>query len=152
MEGLNKFKVAGKQTIAYTREERINVGDIDGHILSIIEAEGVNVSTGDTEYMNGAQVINIVTSDLVNFNGPIQGYSITKKKGDSAFGKFEGKITTSLSADGTPAAVIEVAKLTWVHGTGQFKNIRGIASAKGRYISKNIYLVEWEGEYWIENK
>ena len=100
MEGLNKFKVAGKQTIAYTRQERINVGDIEGHILSIIEAEGVNVSTGETDYMNGAQVINIVTSDLVNFNGPIQGYSITKKKDDSAFGKFEGKITTTLSAVG----------------------------------------------------
>lgn len=152
MEGLNKFKVAGKQTIAYTRQERINVGDIEGHILSIIEAEGVNVSTGETDYMNGAQVINIVTSDLVNFNGPIQGYSITKKKDDSAFGKFAGKITTTLSADGTPVAVIEEVNLTWVHGTGQFKNIQGAATAKGRYISKNIYLVEWEGEYWIENK
>jgi len=152
MEGVNKFKVAGKQTIAYTRQERVNVGDIEGHILSIIEAEGVNVSTGENDYMNGAQVINIVTSDLVNFNGPIQGYSITKKKNDSVFGKFEGKITTTLSPDGTPVAVIEEVNLTWVHGTGQFKNIRGAATAKGRYISKNIYLVEWEGEYWIENK
>jgi hypothetical protein len=150
MEGIKKFKVAGKQTIAYTRQERINVGDIEGHMLSIIEAEGVNVSTGETDYMNGAQVINIVTSDLVNFNGTIQGYSITKKKDDSAFGKFEGKITTTLSEDGTPAAVIEVDRLTWVKGTGQFRNIRGSAVAKGRYISKNIYIVEWEGDYWIE--
>jgi hypothetical protein len=152
MEGHKKFKVAGKQTNAYTRQERINVGDIEGHILSIIEAEGVNVSTGETDYMNGAQVINIVTSDLVNFNGPIQGYSITKKKNDSVFGKFEGKITTTLSPDGTPVAVIEEVNLTWVHGAGQFKNIRGAATAKGRYISKNIYLVEWDGGYWIENK
>jgi hypothetical protein len=150
MEGLTKFKVAGKQTIAYTRQERINVGDNEGHILSIIEAEGVNVSTGETDYMNGAQVINIVTSDLVNFNGPIQGYSITKKKNDSAFGKFEGKITTTLSADGTPVAVIEEVHLNWVQGTGQFRNIQGAATAKGRYISTNIYLVEWEGEYWIK--
>lgn len=152
MEGLKKFKVAGKQTLAYTRQERINVGDIEGHILSLIEAEGVNVSTGETDYMNGGQVINVVTSDLVNFSGPIQGYSITKKKDDSAYGKFEGKITTTLSADGTPVAVIEVAKLTWVRGTGLFRNIQGGATAKGRYISKNIYLVEWEGEYWIDNK
>jgi len=144
-----KFKVAGKQTLAYTRQERKEVGDTEGHMLSLIEAEGINISTGETEYMNGAQVINIVTSDLVNFNGPIQGYSITIKKGDSAFGKFEGKIITSLSADGTPVAVIEVSKLTWIKGTGQFLNIQGNATAKGRYISKNIYNVEWEGEYWI---
>jgi hypothetical protein len=152
MEGLKKFKVAGKQTLAYTRQERINVGDIEGHILSIVEAEGVNVSTGESDYMNGAQVINIVTSDLVNFNGPIQGYSIMKKKDDGAFAKFEGKITTTLSAEGTPVAVLEVVHLTWMQGTGQFKNIQGAATAKGRYISKNIYLVEWEGEYWIGNK
>jgi hypothetical protein len=152
MEGPKKFKVAGKQTNAYTRQERLTVGDIEGHLLSIIEAEGVNVSTGETDYMNGAQVINIVTSDLVNFNGPIQGYTITKKKSDSVFGKFDGKITTTLAADGTPVAVIEEVNMNWVHGTGQFKNIRGTATAKGRYISKNIYVVEWAGEYWIEKK
>lgn len=149
MQTLKKLKVSGKQTLAYTRQERSNVGDVEGHMLSLIEAEGVNISTGDTEYMNGAQVINFVTSDLINFNGPIQGYSITKKKEDSAFGKLEGKITTSLSADGTPVAVIE-AKLIWIKGTGQFKNIQGVATAKGIYISKNIYTVEWEGEYWID--
>lgn len=149
-EGIKKFKVAGKQTIAYTRQDRANVGDIEGHMVSLIESEGVNLSTGETEYMNGAQVFNVVTSDLVNFNGPIQGYSITKKKEDSVFGKFDGKISTTISADGTPVAVIEDVHLTWIKGTGQFKNIKGVAVAKGRYISKNIYLVDWEGEYWIE--
>jgi hypothetical protein len=63
----------------------------------------------------------------------------------------ETEITTTLSADGTPTAVIEVAQLTWIKGTGQFKNIQGSATAKGRYISKNIYIVELEGEYWIGN-
>lgn len=150
MEGIKKFKVAGKQTLAYTRQERANVGDVESHMVSMIESEGINISTGETEYMNGAQVINVVTSDLVNFNGPIQGYSITKKKEESVFGKFTGKITTTISADGTPVAVIEDIRLTWVFGTGRFKNIKGAAIAKGRYISKNIYLADWEGEYWIE--
>jgi hypothetical protein len=148
MQTLTKFKVSGKQTLSYTRQERFNVGDVEGHMLSLIEAEGVNVSTGKTDYMNGAQVINFVTSDLINFSGPIQGYSLTKKKDDSAFGKLEGKITTTLSADGTPVAIIE-AKLTWIKGTGQFKNIQGVVAAKGIYITKNIYTVDWEGEYWI---
>jgi len=148
MPTLTKFKVSGKQTLSYTRQERFNIDDVEGHMLSLIEAEGVNISTGKTDYMNKAQVINFVTSDLVNFNGPIQGYSITKKNNDSVFGKLEGKITTALSADGTPVATIE-AKLTWIKGTGQFKNIQGFVTAKGIYISKNIYTVDWEGEYWI---
>jgi hypothetical protein len=149
MQTLTKFKVSGKQTLAYTKQERINVGDIEGHMLSLIEAKGVNVSTGKVDYMNGGQVVNLVTSDLVNFNGPIQGYSIVKKKEDSATGKLEGKIITELSSEGTPVATIE-ASLTWIRGTGQFTNIRGVVTAKGRYISENIYIVEWEGEYWIE--
>jgi len=107
MPTLTKFKVSGKQTLSYTRQERSNIGDIEGHMLSLIEAEGVNISTGKTDYMNRAQVINYVTSDLANFNGPIQGYSITKKENDSAFGKLEGKITTTLSADRTPIATID---------------------------------------------
>jgi hypothetical protein len=148
MQKLTKLKVSGRQTLSYTRQERSNVGDIEGHILSLIEAEGVNESTGVTDYMNGAYVINFVTSDLIDFNGPIQGYSITKKKDDSAFGKLEGKITTELSAEGIPVTTIEV-KSTWINGTGQFKNIRGVATAKGIYISKNVYIVDWEGEYWI---
>ena len=148
MQTLTKFKVSGKQTLAYTKQERINIGDIEGHMLSLIEAKGVNVSTGKIEYMNGGQVVNLVASDLVNFNGPIQGYSIVKKKEDSAIGKLEGKIITELSSEGTPVAVIE-ANLTWILGTGQFKNIQGVVTAKGRYISENIYIVEWEGEYWI---
>jgi hypothetical protein len=118
-------------------------------MLSLVEAKGVNVSTGKIEYMNGGQVVNLITSDLVNFNGPIQGYSIVKKKEDSAIGKIEGKIITELSSEGTPVATIE-ASLTWTKGTGQFKNIKGVVTAKGRYISENIYIVEWEGEYWIE--
>jgi hypothetical protein len=142
------FKVSGKQTLSYTRQERSNVSDIEDHALSLIEAEGVNESTGKTDFMNGAHVINFVTSDLINFNGPIQGYSIMKKKDDSAFGKLEGKINTTLSAEGFPVTTIEV-KLTWINGTGQFKNIRGIAIAKGIYISKNVYIVDWEGEYSI---
>jgi hypothetical protein len=71
-----------------------------------------------------------------------------KKKEDSAIGKLEGKIITELSSEGTPVAIIE-ANLTWIKGTGQFKNIQGVVTAKGRYISENIYIVEWEGEYWI---
>jgi hypothetical protein len=150
MQEPRKIKVAGKQTLAYTRQERKEVGDTEGHILSLIEAEGINISSGDSEFMNGAQIINVVTSDLVNFNGPIHGYSITTKKGDSAVGKFDGKIITTISADGTPVAVIDDVHLTWIKGTGQFLNIKGSATAKGRYISRNIYNVEWEGEYWIE--
>jgi len=144
-----KYQVAGKQTLAFTKQERSMIGDVDGHMLSLVEAEGVNINTGSTEFLHGAQVINFITSDLVNFSGPVQGYSICKKGDDTLYAKFEGKITTAISSDGTPLTTIE-AKMTWLKGTGKYENIKGSGSGKGRYIASNIYTFDWEGEYWIE--
>ena len=144
-----KFKIAGKQTLAFTNQERIMIGDIDGHVLSLAEAKGVNQSTGPTEFMDGAQAINVVSSDLVNFSGPIHGYSISKKGNDSFYAKIEGKLTTTVSSDGSPLTTIE-ATMTWIKGTGKYEGVMGGGTAKGRYIAPNIYIMEWEGEYWIE--
>ncbi|MBW6492882.1 MAG: hypothetical protein K0B15_16990 [Lentimicrobium sp.] len=144
-----KYQIAGEQTMAFTKQERSMVGDFEGHMLSLAEAEGVNINTGSTEFLNGAQVINFITSDLVNFSGPIQGYTISKKGNDSFYAKYEGKITTAISSDGTPLTTIE-ATMTWIKGTGKYQNIKGGGTAKGRYIASNIYTLEWEGEYWIE--
>jgi hypothetical protein len=144
-----KHRIAGKQTLAFTKQERIMIGDNDGHLLSLAEAIGVNQSTGPIEFMDGAQAINIVSSDLVNFAGPIHGYSISKKGNDSFYAKIEGKLTTTISADGSPLTTIE-ATLTWIKGTGKYEGVKGGGTAKGRYIASNIYIMEWEGEYWIE--
>ena len=148
-EAQQKYQIAGKQTMAFTKQERSMVGDVESHMLSLVEVEGVNLSTGSTEFCNGAQVINLIFSDLVNFSGPIQGYSIIKKGNDSFHAKFEGKITTTTSSDGTPLTTIE-ATMTWIKGTGKYQNIKGGGTAKGRYIASNIYTLDWEGEYWIE--
>ncbi|TVR42267.1 MAG: hypothetical protein EA394_03885 [Bacteroidia bacterium] len=144
-----KFKIAGKQTLAFTKQERIMIGDIDGHVLSLAEAQGVNQSTGASEFMDGAQVINVVSSDLVNFSGPVEGYSIVNKGNDSFYAKIEGKLTTTVSSDGSPLTTIE-ATMTWIKGTGKYEGVKGGGTAKGRYIAPNIYIMEWEGEYWIE--
>ncbi|TVQ10083.1 MAG: hypothetical protein EA361_14510 [Bacteroidetes bacterium] len=144
-----KYQVAGKQTIAFTKQDRSIVGDVEGHVLSLAQSEGVNPSTGATDFMHGAQVINFITSDLINYSGPIHGYSKMTKKGDSVFVKFEGTLTTTLSADGTPVTIAE-AKWNWIKGTGQFENIQGNGTMKVQYIATNIYTAEWEGDYWIK--
>jgi hypothetical protein len=150
VEAQQKYQIAGKQTLAFTKQERSMVGDVEGHMLSLVEVEGVNLSTGTIEFFNGAQVINLITSDLVNFSGPVQGYSISKKGDDTFYAKFDGKIITTISSDGTPLTTIE-ATMTWIKGTGKYQNIKGGGTAKGRYIASTIYTLEWEGEYWIEN-
>jgi hypothetical protein len=128
--------------------ERINVGDVDGHLVSLLISEGVNASTGDSGFMDGALVVNTITSDIVNYDGPFQGYSKITKKNDCVFAKFEGKITNTLSAEGNPVVLID-GTIDFFKGTGQFDNIKGIGTIKGRYLTPMIYISEWEGEYWI---
>jgi len=146
--GQQKTKVAGKMTAAYTKQEIIDVGDTEGHIISLSESEGTNVGTGKPEFMENAQVINLSTVDLVKGTGPQHGYIKFVKKGDTCFAKWEGKVTTTLSTDSTPITTFE-GTFSWIKGTGQLANIQGSGTYKGKYISKTIYTVEWEGEYSI---
>ena len=144
-----KYKIAGKQINVFTKTERIDVGDIVGHQLSLVVSEGVNESTGPTEFGNGAQLVNVSISDLVNFNGIFKGYTKLTKKGDIAYGAYEGKIITTISPDGTPISTAE-GTVTWIKGTGQFENIQGGGTVKIKYLSTSIYTSDWEGEYWIK--
>lgn len=148
-EAQQKTKAAGKMTVAYTNQETIEVGDAEGHIISLGESEGINVSTGMPEFMNGAQVVNLSFGDLVKGNGPHQGYVKFAKKGDTVIAKWEGKVTTTLSAEGTPITTF-AGTFSWIKGTGQFGNIQGSGTYKGEFISKTIYTSDWEGEYSIK--
>jgi hypothetical protein len=144
-----KYQFSGKQTVAITKQERSNVADMESHILSLSEWNGVNESLGNTEFMDGAQVFAFLTADLVHFSGYFQGYSIMTKKGESTFSKFEGKLTTTLSSDGTPVSTME-GTFSFLKGTGQYENIRGGGAIMGRYIASNIVVWDVEAEYWIE--
>jgi len=144
-----KYSIAGKQTLAFTKQERTLIDNVQGHMLSLVVSEGINVNTGKTVFMDGASVLSFTTSDLVNYSGPIMGYTKSSKKGDVIYSKVEGKIVTTLSADGTPVPTIE-GTFSWIKGSGQFENIKGGGTLKGYYITNLIYIVDWEGEYWIE--
>ena len=71
------------------------------------------------------------------------------KKDDTVFAKWKGSVMTTLSAEGTPVTTFE-GSFSYIKGTGHFENIHGGGTYKGRFISKTIYTVEWEGEYFIE--
>ena len=142
-------KVAGKINATYTHQDTIVVGDTDGHNLTSAISEGPNVSTAEDEFMDGARTVNHSFSDLVGGNGPHQGYVEFAKNGDTAFAKWQGTVTTTLSAENTPVTTFE-GTTTWIRGTGKFKNIQGTGTYNGGFISKTEYEVEWAGEYTIK--
>jgi hypothetical protein len=144
-----KTKVAGKHTFAYTKQNTINVGDIEGHIIMLNEFEGVNVSTGNNKFMDGAQDVAMGFYDLVMGNGPHQGYGKMSLNGDVVFWKHQGKTATTPSPEGKPATTFE-GSFTFTKGAGKYEKIQGSGSYKGKLISTTIFIIEWEGEYFIK--
>jgi hypothetical protein len=144
-----KTKIAGEMTCAYVMQEKLNVGDTEDHIISLGQSEGTNASTGKEKFMDGAQVVNMSFSDVVKGNGSHQGYIKHVQNGNSTFAGWNGKIVTIFSDEGTPIITFE-GIFTYIKGTGQFEDIQGSGTFKGKFISEEEYTVEWEGEYFIK--
>ena len=143
-----KTKIAGKFTSTQTKLDTIAIGDTEGHVFSLSEYEGTNVSTGEHKFMDGAQIANVSFSDLIKGNGPHQGYVKFSQKADATFAKWEGKVTT-VSGKDAPIITFE-GTFSWTKGTGQFENIQGGGTYKGQFTSKTAYTCDWEGEYFIK--
>lgn len=139
-----KTKISGKMTGKVTKQEKVEVGDMEGHLLQLNVSQGTNA--GDV--MGGAQFENCTTSDTKKGNGMHQGYSTFSLNGDKWISKFEGKVTTTMSEDGKPNTTFE-GTFTFTKGEGKYKNIQGGGTYKGKYISETEWENEWEGTYDI---
>jgi len=142
-------KISGKITLAVTHQDSIIVGDVTGHKITLIVTEGKNVNTGEREFMDGAQTVNMSYSDLVQGNGDNQGYIKLTKSGDTTFAKWKGKIKTTVMPEGNPVTSLEGTYI-YIRGTGSFENIKGEGTYKGEFTSKTEYTVKWQGSYFIE--
>jgi hypothetical protein len=114
----------------------------DNHALTLIEVAGTQTSP-DPLY-NGAKITYWGTADLENGNGPQKGYWCNERAGgDSDWGTFEGKITTTgqqVSMEGT---------FEFTGGTGKFKGITGSGKFKGHFPSATDVVNKWDGEYTL---
>lgn len=142
-------KISGKITAAVTHQDSIIVGDVTSHKISLMVSEGKNVNTGESEFMDGAQIVNMSHSDLIQGNGVNQGYVRFTKGGDTTFAKWQGKITTKVMPEGNPVTSLEGTYI-YIKGTGSFENIKGKGTFKGEFTSKTEYTVEWQASYFIE--
>jgi hypothetical protein len=115
----------------------------------INKSEGTNASTGKSDFMDGALIVNNNFGDLTMGNGPHEGYIIISKQGGSAIAKWKGKVTTTMSTVNLPITTME-GTFAYINGTGLFENIQGGGTYKGKYLSEKTYTVEWEGEYFIQ--
>jgi len=142
------IKVAGKITAAYTEKHEMEVGDVEGHIISFTTSEGSNASTGESQFLDGAQAINYALGDIVMGTGPQHGYVKMMMGDDGAVSKWEHNVVTTFAEDGTPSIAFE-GKFTFSGGMGKFANITGSGTYKGMFASKTEYVVDWQGEYTL---
>lgn len=116
--------------------------DAANHSLGIVEVSGPQ-KTSDPLW-NDAAITYWGTADLVDGSGPQRGYWINQRPGgESDWGTFEGKITTS-AGQTTMAGTFK-----WTGGSGKFKGISGGGKYKGRFPSAIEVVNDWEGEYTI---
>lgn len=138
-------KIAGTFTAKYAEQHQLPVPDAQGHTLMLGHSQGVNRSTGPTRYMDQGQVTNIEFDDLVQGNGPQQGYITFSQGGDSVISKWSGRVTTTLSPDKTPMTSF-AGTWTSVRGTGRYEGSTAKGSYKGRFLSQTEYSCDWSGE------
>lgn len=138
-------RIAGTFIVQYTEQHPLNVADAAGHMLLLGRVEGRNRSTGPTPYMDGGAVTNLEFADLVQGNGPHQGYILMSKDADSVISKWSGRVSTTLSADKKPITTFE-GTWTKVKGTGRYQAVTGSGSYKGHFTSQSEYTVDWKGE------
>ena len=74
-------------------------------------------------------------------------YCLTES--DAGSDALNARTKAVLSEDGTPVTTFE-GTFTYISGKGAYENIYGNGTYKGKFITKNIYVVMWQAEYAIK--
>lgn len=138
-------KIAGTFTMRYVTQEKLSIPVGAGHVLLLTEARGTNRNGGPGDFMAGAQVAIQEILDLAQGNGSSQGYVTLWQGADSTVGKVNGKVTTTMSPDGSPRTTF-TGRWTEVRGTGRYAGIQGGGTYKGAFSSPTDFTVDWVGE------
>jgi hypothetical protein len=143
-----KMKIGGKAEVEYTKREAMDIGDVEGHMMTLSQLAGTNKSTGENMFMDGADVTIYGFSDSIKGNGHAMGYSRTKLGDDCVFIEYKGEVKTTL-VEGKPVTVFETT-CKFIKGTGKYENIQGEYTATAKMVSETKMVIESQGYYFIK--
>src|SRR5437899_12112383 len=151
----DKLKISGKALAAntkYTQQHTIDVGDVPGHQIRILELH--RTFPANPPVFEGVKVVEDWTrgySDYVNVNGRAWGYSVLLLEGgDKIFCHWDGASQTIVNRDGSRKSTY-TGTLRLTGGTGKFQGIRGTLRSVFRFDPKEgLNEGQNEGEYWLE--
>ena len=141
------------QDSKYTQQHVIDVGDVPGHQVRILELH--RTPSNAKPNCEGLKVVETWArgySDYTNLNGRGWGYDITVlENGDKIFGQYSGTSQTTFSPDGTKKTVY-TGVTTFTGGTGKYRGIRGMSRVTSAFDPKTGFNeIQWDDEYWIED-
>ena len=136
----------------YTQQHAIDVGDVPGHQVRILEIRQT--------YPSGAPVFDGVRvvedwvrgySDYTAVNGHGWGYGqYVLENGDKIFSRWEAVNQTVVAPDGSKKTSGTFV-VTLTGGTGKFRGIRGTLRGANVFNPREGWIErQIEGEYWIE--
>jgi hypothetical protein len=142
------------QDTKYTQQHVIDVGDVPGHQVRILElhytpsnakpnCEGLKVVEG---WSRGY-------SDYTSTNGRAWGYAIdVLENGDKIFSQWSGITQTTVNADGSKKATY-TGITTYTGGTGKYRGIHGMSRNSTNFnAATGFNESQWEQEYWIDQQ
>jgi hypothetical protein len=117
----------GRSVYHFVKIERIEVGDVPGHVIGVAEHRGLmSLDTGEV-----ATHISRLTLDYTNGSGTFQGYnSVSFDDGSTKIFKAQGRTTAQTGGVSTFEATY-----TYLKGTGRFEGIQGTGSFTGKRIA-----------------
>ncbi len=136
----------------YTQQYTMDVGDIPGHQIRIVEIH--RVYPNDKPNCEGLKRVEEWShgySDYVDRNGRVWGYDVTTlENGDKIFGQWTGTSQTVVASDGSKEGTY-LGTATWTGGTGKYQGVRGIGRDHGAFnLDKGLNQQKSEVEYWFE--
>lgn len=139
---------------SYVQQHVIDVGDVTGHQVRILEVHRIH-SSGQI-VLNGVKVVEEWDrgfSDYTNGVGPARGYGIWMlEDGNKVFLEWHGTAYSVLTASGSKRGTFH-GSTKIVGGTGPFTKIRGVLTDAIEFDTdpKNGYSQgSNKGEYWFE--
>ena len=116
--------VKGRYVYHFFKVERIEVGDVPGHLIGVADGRGlVSSDTGEV-----ATQLTKLLFDYTNGSGPFQAYNlISYEDGSTKISKVQGRTTAQASGVSTFEGTY-----TFIKGTGRFEGIQGSASFSGK--------------------
>jgi hypothetical protein len=138
-------------TATYTQQHVIDVGDVPGHQIRIIEAHRTfpKDDRPNCEGLKTTEKWSRAFYDYIDGNGRTWGYTVAVlENGDNIFGTYDGTVETVIDSDGSKKTLVTTIE-SCTGGTGKYVGIRGLSRNTAK-VDKEGIQSRYDSEYWFQ--